>query len=133
MESRLEREKNFHDQAYSENLRAAVGNYYVATRSCWDYYRDMLKTHGYGRRVLEYGCGAGSYAFILAQHGAAVTGIDISTIAIQQARAAAAQAGLPIEFHEMNAEQLEFADGSFDLICGTGILHHLDLAKAKSR
>jgi SAM-dependent methyltransferase len=32
----------------------------------------------------------------------------------------------------MNAEQLNFPDSSFDLICGSGILHHLDLGKASS-
>ena len=30
----------------------------------------------------------------------------------------------------MNAERLSFKDNSFDIVCGTGILHHLDLDKA---
>jgi SAM-dependent methyltransferase len=32
----------------------------------------------------------------------------------------------------MDAENTDFADQSFDLVCGTGILHHLDLEKAYS-
>jgi SAM-dependent methyltransferase len=32
----------------------------------------------------------------------------------------------------MDAEALGFEDNSFDLICGTGILHHVDLGKAFS-
>jgi SAM-dependent methyltransferase len=30
----------------------------------------------------------------------------------------------------MDAEQLQFEDNSFDMICGVGILHHLDLRRA---
>jgi SAM-dependent methyltransferase len=32
----------------------------------------------------------------------------------------------------MNAEQLEFQDATFDLIFGSGIIHHLDVARAYS-
>ncbi|MGJ5675433.1 MAG: class I SAM-dependent methyltransferase [Nostochopsis sp.] len=35
-------------------------------------------------RIIEYGCGTGSYIFSLAKNGAAlVTGIDISSVAIE--------------------------------------------------
>jgi SAM-dependent methyltransferase len=30
----------------------------------------------------------------------------------------------------MNAEELAFPDGTFDAVCGTGILHHLNLEQA---
>jgi SAM-dependent methyltransferase len=33
-------------------------------------------------------------------------------------------------FAVMNAEALDFPDASFDRVCGSGILHHLDLNKA---
>jgi SAM-dependent methyltransferase len=32
----------------------------------------------------------------------------------------------------MNAESLDFTDDSFDVVCGTGILHHLDIGRAMS-
>lgn len=85
-----------------------------------------------GRRALEYGCGPGSNAFLLGERGAAVTGIDISDVAIEQARARAEAEGVAArcEFEVMNAEQTSFADHGFDLICGTAILHHLDLEAA---
>ena len=35
-----------------------------------------------------------------------------------------------IDFIAMNAEELKFENNSFDLVCGTAILHHLDLKKA---
>ena len=30
----------------------------------------------------------------------------------------------------MNPEHLDFGDGAFDVVCGTGILHRLDLGRA---
>jgi SAM-dependent methyltransferase len=35
-----------------------------------------------------------------------------------------------LKFVKADAEALDFADGSFDLICGSGILHHLDLERS---
>lgn len=83
-----------------------------------------------GSRILEYGCGPGSQAFSLAAAGMDVTGIDLSDVAIDQAQASAASRRLNIDFRTMNAEDLSFPSESFDLVCGSGILHHLDLDTA---
>ena len=84
--------------------------------------------------MLEYGCGADSWAPHLAHRGADVTGIDISPVAVEEAeRRAASNGGMDrLSFQVMNAEQLEFEDESFDLIFGGAILHHLDLEQAYS-
>jgi SAM-dependent methyltransferase len=37
-----------------------------------------------------------------------------------------------VTFEVMDAEHLTFPDASFDVICGSGILHHLDLARANT-
>jgi len=37
---------------------------------------------------------------------------------------------LPITFKQMNAEALEFENQSFDMVCGSGIIHHLDIEKS---
>jgi SAM-dependent methyltransferase len=72
-------------------------------------------------------------AFALAPSCSAVTGIDISSVAIELARSKAAAEHINnVEFREMNAEDLCFESDCFDLICGSAILHHLDLAKAYS-
>jgi SAM-dependent methyltransferase len=83
--------------------------------------------------VLEYGCGDGksSYVFELAARGAQVIGIDLSYVAMRMAEAEGKRRSLSgLEFHVMNAEDLEFPDGTFDLICGSAILHHLDLRRS---
>jgi len=98
-----------------------------------DRFAELLARSGAaGESVLEYGCGPGSQAFSLAHQGAQVTGIDISDVAIAQATERARAEGVAerCRFEVMNAEETSFDDDRFDLICGTAILHHLDLDSA---
>lgn len=69
-----------------------------------------------GQRVLDVACGAGQLSLPAARAGATVTGIDIATNLIEQARARAAAEGLAIRFEEGDAESLEFDDASFDIV-----------------
>ena len=48
--------------------------------------------------ALEYGCGTGPGACLLAEHGMRVTGIDLSPLAIEIARREAARRGLSIDY-----------------------------------
>jgi len=131
MEARKQREKQFHDVVFEEGTRwRVVDKYYAISRSRERFYEHFLTSRCSGRRVLEYGCGQGSSAFQLAALGGQVTGIDISETGIAHAREAAQAAGLAIDFQMMDAERLEFPDGTFDLVCGTAILHHLDLRRS---
>jgi ubiquinone/menaquinone biosynthesis C-methylase UbiE len=60
-----------------------------------------------------------------------IHGIDISDAAVQSARTEAARLGITnATFAVMDAEHLEFEDESFDMIFGSGIIHHLDLTRA---
>ena len=69
-----------------------------------------------GTRLLDVGCGAGQLAVIAARAGAQVTGCDISTNWLEQARARAAGEGLEITFEEGDAESLPYKDGQFDAV-----------------
>jgi len=69
-----------------------------------------------GDRVLDVACGSGNLAIPAARAGAAVTGVDIATNLVEQARERAKSEGLTIEFDEGDAEQLPYADGSFDTV-----------------
>lgn len=134
MSGRLEREREYHDRAFADNVRAPAKRFYVVNGEMHDWYLGGLAAFGDGARVLEYGCGPGSSAFRLARQGAHVVGIDISPVAIEQATEEGRREGLEqnLEFRVMDAENLELVDSSFDLVCGSGILHHLDLARAFS-
>jgi SAM-dependent methyltransferase len=132
MDARLEREREFHDRAFAEDVRASAKRFYAVTGAMLAWYEGVLSAHADGARVLEYGCGPGSRAFHLARSGAHVLGIDISPVAIEQAAARGRAEGLAerLEFRVMDAEQLELPDGGFDVVCGSGILHHLSLGRA---
>ena len=128
--SRLKRERDYHDARYEEETRTSAGKYYEVDAS-QRVYRGHLASVGSGDRVLEYGCGVGSAAFDLAAAGAVVTGIDISPVAISKANAEAVERGVEtVRFVEMDAEALHIDDASVDVVCGSGILHHLDLDRA---
>jgi SAM-dependent methyltransferase len=67
-------------------------------------------------RVLDVACGTGNLALPAARAGASVTGIDIAPNLIAQAQANADAEGLPITFEVGNAEQLPYANGTFDTV-----------------
>jgi ubiquinone/menaquinone biosynthesis C-methylase UbiE len=69
-----------------------------------------------GTRVLDVACGSGNAAIPAARAGARVTGVDIAPNLLETARARAAQDKLAITFDEGDAEQLLYADASFDLV-----------------
>ena len=130
--AKLKREQEFHDRRFAEDTerQQKVGKFYQITKSITEAKEKILFDSSKNARVIEYGCGTGSYAFKLAKHGAElVTGIDISPVAIDKAQQIAIEEGVErnTSFKVMNAENLEFAPNSYNLICGSGILHHLDL------
>ncbi len=69
-----------------------------------------------GMRVLDVATGTGNLAIPLARKGAQVTGVDIATNLLAQARERAAAEGLAVQFDEGDAEQLPYADGAFDMV-----------------
>lgn len=129
-EERKAREQEFHDRKFGDGKpRGGTGVFYRVTDESYGHHRDLIFDRVAGKRVLEYGCGPGSHAFELARRGARVTGIDISPVAIGIGRNMAADQNLDIDFAVMDAEHTTFPDASFDLIVGSGILHHLDLSR----
>lgn len=130
--ARLRREAQFHDDRFARDTRTATDRFYAVTGQSFDWYRARTVDCVAGLRALEYGCGLGSAALDIARAGGHATGIDISPVAIELAQRQAAEAGLAerTAFRVMNAERLEWPDASFDRVCGSGILHHLDLARA---
>jgi len=128
---RKEREREFHDAAFAEGRRRKVRPLYRIAAPARALYDRLLGQEPPGARVLEFGCGQGSSALRLARRGCDVVAIDISQVAVDDARRAALAAGAGgARFERMDAEKLAFDEASFDLVCGTGILHHLDLMAA---
>src|SRR5512132_816935 len=69
-----------------------------------------------GMRILDVACGAGQISIPAARAGAKVTGIDIATNLIEQARARAQAENLDARFDEGDAELLPYEDASFDIV-----------------
>lgn len=92
---------------------------------------DLLRRHGGAARALSVGCGTGALERFLAGSGAvdACGGIDISAVAVEQARAAAASEGLSdrLEYHQADALTWlrQAPDGAYGLIVFHGSLHHI--------
>jgi len=82
------------------------------------------------RRVLDFGCGHGMAAVVLAQQGANVTAFDLSSGYVQEAARRAHVNGLTIQALIGDGNQLPFASYAFDAIWGVAILHHLDIERA---
>jgi ubiquinone/menaquinone biosynthesis C-methylase UbiE len=77
-----------------------------------------------GLKVLEIGCGLGTDGAQFAKAGADYTGIDLTDAAIDLARQRFELFQLPGTFRTADAENLDFADNSFDLVYSHGVLHH---------
>lgn len=128
MHDRLEKEKAFHNEAFSTGIRKPLDAYYSIFGEIRDEFRKRLITYAAEKNVLECGCGVNSYASELATYFRHLCGIDISDEAVRQSVEMAKLEGLlNCGFSVMNAEQLEFPDQRFDLVFGVGIIHHLDL------
>ena len=86
-----------------------------------------------GLRVLEIGCGLGTDGVQFVKAGADYTGVDLTDAAIELARKRFELSGLRGELRVSDAENLDFADESFELVYSHGVLHHTpDIAHAVS-
>jgi SAM-dependent methyltransferase len=84
-------------------------------------------------RSLEIGAGTGYFSLNLLQAGVVGEAVctDISTGMLRALDANAERLGLEVETRACHAEDLPFEDGSFDLVLGHAVLHHLpDLRRA---
>jgi ubiquinone/menaquinone biosynthesis C-methylase UbiE len=85
------------------------------------------------QRSLEIGAGTGYFSLNLLQAGvvAEATCTDISPGMIHTLSTNAQRLGLSVRTARADAESLPFPDGSFDLLLGHAVLHHLpDLERA---
>jgi ubiquinone/menaquinone biosynthesis C-methylase UbiE len=78
-------------------------------------------------RILDLGCtiGHNTGAWKDVFPDAEVHGIDVAAPCLRYAVARARAQGRAIHFHQMNAEQLEFPDASFDVVFSSMFLHEV--------
>lgn len=78
-----------------------------------------------GKQVLDIAVGSGFSAVQYAEHGALVTGIDITDYAIRESKKNFELRGFPGTFLKMDAQKLEFPDNTFDFVSAHGCLMHM--------
>ena len=133
---RIEREREFHN-ALAQN---EFDGRRLINRLSWSFYSKEDKSPIWGpvwsqidlrsKKVLDYGCGNGSFSFELARRGALVEGFDISEGLVELA-SRSIPTGIPRpNFSVRDAHDTGFPGASFDYVFGNGILHHLELEKA---
>lgn len=83
-----------------------------------------------GKKILDIGCGAGENSVYFALKGAQVTASDISPEMIAVAQRLAERHGVRLATNVGVAEKMPFADASFDMVFGNGVLHHVELILA---
>lgn len=74
--------------------------------------------------VLEIGCGMGTHASLLSKRGARLTAVDLTERAIEATRRRFELFNLQGSIQRADAENLPFADASFDFVSSWGVLHH---------
>lgn len=80
-----------------------------------------------GSRVLDIGCGGGLLSEKFAAAGSSVTGIDLSPVAIEAAKAHAKEAGLSIDYKVLSPQRLAAENPTkFDIIVCAEVLEHVD-------
>ncbi len=84
------------------------------------------------QRLLDFGCGPGTYSVQFAHLGYRVTGFDVSPRNVETARVLAARYGMSerTRFDVGVAEALDYPSSHFDIVVGIDILHHVEVASA---
>ena len=109
-------------------IRSAVGEPLSYPQALWDAIAPHLPNLR-GKTVLDIGANAGFFSLECKRLGAdRVVGVDINQGTtgdfVAQARFAAAQLGVEIEYRHQDFRKIE--DGPFDLVLFLGVLYHLD-------
>lgn len=77
-----------------------------------------------GETILEIGVGLGADHQRFAEAGAVLTGVDLTERAIANTAERFRVMGLTSDLRVADAEQLPFADASFDRVYSWGVIHH---------
>ncbi|MCI0605383.1 class I SAM-dependent methyltransferase [bacterium] len=82
---------------------------------------------GTGERVLDVGCGTGTLALLMKknQPDVDITGIDPDPRALGRAKRKSEKVGFDIRFDQGFAENLTYAEDSFDRVFSSFMFHHL--------
>ena len=82
----------------------------------WLHEIERFLPEGRSLDILDVGTGTGFFAILLAEKRHRVEGIDLTPAMLEEARWMAKQRTLDITFREMDAQNLAYPDGTFDVV-----------------
>lgn len=122
------REKDFHNKLQSASKGRFENIFYKAIYNSNEDFFEFLKLNSLNSEILDYGCGVGdSIRKVSYFNPKKITGIDISEVSINKAKKKVLDLKSNVELSVDNCEKTKFQDNIFDIVYGTGILHHLDI------
>ncbi len=125
-----QREKEFHNKLHqTQGLeRKNQSKFYKALHVLYKDFLEKLKNEIDNKDVMDFGCGTGNFTErVINFNPKKILAIDISEEAIKNAKNRLNPNHNNIEYRVENCEKLNINSNSFDVVYGSGILHHLDL------
>tara|TARA_Y100000768_G_C23892753_1_gene640999 strand:+ start:240 stop:983 length:744 start_codon:yes stop_codon:yes gene_type:complete len=124
------REKEFHNKLQSKTKGRFENIFYKSLYNINEDFFSHLKKYAYQSKILDFGCGAGVFVERTIKYKPKkIVGIDISEVSIDKAKKRANELNIDVDYYVDNCEKTQFEKNSFDIVYGTGILHHLEFNK----
>ena len=124
------REKNFHNKLQSKEGERFENTFYKAIYNSSEDFFTYLEHNAKNSEILDYGCGIGSFIEkVIKYNPKKIIGIDISEVSINKAKKKAEELKINVNYKVDNCEKTSFDNNSFDIVYGTGILHHLQIER----
>jgi 2-polyprenyl-3-methyl-5-hydroxy-6-metoxy-1,4-benzoquinol methylase len=133
------RERDFYTE-YSQKHRdedvvfdPVLGHEKRPWNSYWRFYQVIQDAfQSPSQRLLDFGCGWGNASMIYSHIGYQVAGFDVCEDNVIECRRKAEKYGFSdrTNFSVQTAEDLSYADESFDVVAGLDILHHVGVEPA---
>ena len=124
--------KDYDDRVVSQGIQFQIENYYepieIQSKRRIETVLNALNPQA-GEKILDVGCGVGTFAFHSAKAGAFTVGIDYSAESIKIAEILAERYGMSdrMKFTTGNAISLPFENSSFDKIVSADFIEHITL------
>ncbi len=106
--------------SWFDNTYKTRGEWYLRPVKAYYIFLELLEAKG-EHQLLDVACGLGRLLEAAKEYGCGLTGIDISSVAVEKAKAKLPTATIQVA----NAEELPFKDESFDLITCLGSLERM--------
>ena len=121
-------QRDYYDKAFGKKRVQGETNFSGDTTYFVERFLDMVVSPN-TKKILEIGCGNGFLTFFLLKISADITAVDISGKAIENMSdrfsEEIGQGKLKVECADM-LEFLESTDEKYDVIIGSGIIHHIE-------